>query len=310
VPASAAVDVRDVHKTYGDTVALAGVTLAAAAGAITAVLGRNGAGKTTTIGLCTGRLRADSGDISVLGQNPRRGGSAHRARVGVMPQMAGSGAAGVYPSVRVREVVDLYASFAAQSLDVEPLLDRLDLRAVASTPWRRLSGGEQQRVSLALALVGRPELVFLDEPSAGLDVHARLAMWTLLEELRGSGVTVVLTTHSMEEAERLADHVVVIDQGRTIAAGTVADLAAGAAPRLTFDAVPGLPVAQLSAALPDGTTAHEPHPGHYVVEGTIDASTVAAVTAWCADRDVLPSRLDTERRSLEDVFLELTGHPA
>ena len=222
---SVAVEVRDVHKAYGDTRALAGLSWQAPEGAITAVLGRNGAGKTTSVGLCTGRLRPDQGSVTVLGADPRQTGAAWRARVGVMPQMAGSGAAGVYPSARVREALALFSAFAAQPLPVDSLLERLDLTGVAGKPWRRLSGGEQQRVSLALTLVGRPELVFLDEPSAGLDLHARLSMWELLEELRASGVTVVLTTHTMEEAERLADHVVVIDRGRTVAAGTVAELA-------------------------------------------------------------------------------------
>jgi ABC-2 type transport system ATP-binding protein len=221
---SVAVEVRDLHKTYGATVALAGLSWQAEAGAITAVIGRNGAGKTTSIGVCTGRLRPDAGTATVLGADPRTADAARRARIGVMPQMAGSGAAGVYPAARVREVLALYASLAADPLPVDALLERLDLVDVASTPWRRLSGGEQQRLSLALALVGRPELVFLDEPSAGLDVHARLAMWELLEQLRASGVTVVLTTHAMEEAERLADRVVVIDAGRTVAAGAVAEL--------------------------------------------------------------------------------------
>jgi len=219
------VEVRDVHKAYGDRRALAGLRWEARKGAITAVLGRNGAGKTTSIGICAGRLRPDAGGVSVLSLDPHEADAAWHARVGVMPQMAGSGAAGVYPSARVREVLDLYASFAANPLPTDALLARLDLDSVASTPWRRLSGGEQQRVSLALALVGRPELVFLDEPSAGLDLHARLSMWELLEELRTSGVTVVLTTHTMEEAERLADHVVVIDEGRTVASGSVAELA-------------------------------------------------------------------------------------
>jgi ABC-2 type transport system ATP-binding protein len=306
----AAVDVSDVRKAYGSTVALAGVTFAAPAGAITAILGRNGAGKTTTIGVCTGRLRADAGTATVLGRDPRRDGAWLRPRVGVMPQPAGSGAAGVYPTGRVREVLDLFAAFAADPLDVDALLERLDLTRLTRTPWRRLSGGEQQRVSLALAIVGRPELVFLDEPSAGLDVHARLATWSLLEDLRSAGVTVVLTTHAMEEAERLADHVVVIDAGRTVAAGTVADLASSAAPRVTFEAQPGLPVGELARALAPPSDVRETTPGHYVVEGTADAATVAAVTAWCAERGVLPSRLDTQRRSLEDVFLELTGRPS
>jgi ABC-2 type transport system ATP-binding protein len=221
---SVAVEVRDVHKAYGGTIALAGLSWQARQGAITAVLGRNGAGKTTSIGICAGRVRPDGGSVTVLGVDPRRADAPWRARVGVMPQMAGSGAAGVYPSARSREVLGLYASFSANPLPTDALLDRLDLTSVASTPWRRLSGGEQQRLSLALALVGRPELVFLDEPSAGVDVHARLSMWELLEELRGSGVTVVLTTHTMEEAERLADHVVVIDHGHTVASGSVAQL--------------------------------------------------------------------------------------
>ena len=305
---SAAVEVTDLRKRYDATVALDGLTFRAPDRAITAILGRNGAGKTTTVGVCTGRLRADSGEVRVLGASPRPSDADFRSRVGVMPQPAGSGAAGVYPSARVEEVLRLYAAFAAHPLDCGALIDRLDLGPLARTPWRRLSGGEQQRVSLALALVGRPELVFLDEPSAGLDVHARLSVWSLLEDLRAAGVAVVLTTHAMDEAERLADHVVVIDRGRTVAEGAVDELSAST-PRLTFEAVAGLPVDELSAALPAGATAREVGAGHYVVEGEVDAATMAAVTSWCAQRDVLPTHLDTGRRSLEDVFLELTGRP-
>jgi len=304
---SVAVEVRDLHKAYGDAVALAGLSWQAPEGAITAVLGRNGAGKTTCAGICTGRLRPDRGSATVLGVDPRKADGAWRSRVGVMPQMAGSGAAGVYPSARVGEVLSLYASFAANPLPPGALLDRLDLAQVTGTPWRRLSGGEQQRVSLALALVGRPKLVFLDEPSAGLDVHARLSMWELLEELRASGVTVVLTTHTMEEAERLADHVVVIDNGQAVGAGTVAELAGNAAPSLTFQATPHLPIDELATTLAAAATVRETAPGQYVVTGAVDASTVAAVTAWCAERGVLPTRLDTDRRSLHEVFLELTS---
>jgi len=207
-------------------------------------------------------------------------------------------------------VLSLFASFAAHPLDVDALLDRLDLRHLARTPWRRLSGGEQQRVSLALALVSRPELVFLDEPSAGLDVHARLAVWSLLAELRDNGVTVLMTTHTMPEAERLADHLVVIDAGHVVATGALAELAGPATPQLRFEAVAGLPIAELQAALPAGAVVAEPAPGHYTVTGPVDTALVAAVTTWCASRDVLPQRLDTGGRSLEDVFLELTGGSA
>jgi ABC-2 type transport system ATP-binding protein len=307
---SPAVLLRGVVKTYGDVRAVDGLDLVAPAGAITAVLGRNGAGKTTTIGTCTGRLRPDAGEVQVLGRDPLNAGRELRPRVGVMPQPAGSGAAGVYPSARVEEALRLFASFAARPHDVGALMERLDLHRVARTPWRRLSGGEQQRVSLALAIVGRPELVFLDEPSAGLDVHARLAVWTLLDELRTAGVTVVLTTHAMDEAERLADHVVVVAAGRAVASGPVRELARGDRPVLTFDAPAGLPVGELQAALPPGTDVHESRAGHYLVSGRVDADVVAAVTAWCAARGVLPERLETQRRSLEDVFLSLTGGPS
>jgi ABC-2 type transport system ATP-binding protein len=144
-----------------------------------------------------------------------------------MPQAGGAGIAGIYPSARPAETLRLFAAFYRAPHDVDALLHRLDLARVADTPWRRLSGGEQQRVSLALALVGRPELLFLDEPTAGLDLHARRATWTLVEELRDAGVTVLLTTHAMDEAERLADRVVIVHAGRVVAAGTTAELTRG-----------------------------------------------------------------------------------
>ena len=221
-----ALDIRDLTKRYGARVALDGLSFAAKPGEITAVLGPNGAGKTTTIEICAGLQTADAGTVHVLDHDPRRDAAALRTRIAVMPQAAGSGAAGVYPSARPRETLRLYAAFYAHPLDPVALLERLDLTRVAATPWRRLSGGEQQRLSLALALIGRPELVFLDEPTAGLDPHAKRATWTLLEELRGVGVTVVLTTHAMDEAQHLADHIVIVDRGRVVALGTPAELTA------------------------------------------------------------------------------------
>jgi ABC-2 type transport system ATP-binding protein len=223
---SPALVVRDLVKRYGATTALDGLTFDAATGAVTAVLGPNGAGKTTTVEICAGLRTPDAGAVTVLGLDPRKESSALRAQVGVMPQTGGSGAAGVYPSVNPRQALRLFAALYETPLHVEALLARLDLARVADTPWRRLSGGEQQRLSLALAVVGRPALVFLDEPTAGLDLHARRAAWDLVRELAGSGVTVVLTTHAMDEAERLADHVVIVDRGRVVAAGTPAELTA------------------------------------------------------------------------------------
>jgi ABC-2 type transport system ATP-binding protein len=304
-----AVEVSDLVKRYGDTTAVAGASFAAARAAVTAVLGPNGAGKTTTVEICAGLRRADAGTVRVLGLDPARDGPRLRARVGVMPQTGGSGAAGVYPSARPAEVLRLFSAFYADPVPYGELLARLGLTDAAGTAWRRLSGGQQQRLSLALAVIGRPELVFLDEPTAGLDVQARHATWQLVDDLRAAGVSVVLTTHAMDEAERLADHVVIIDAGRVVATGSPAELTAiaGAPRRLTFAAAPRLPVEDLVAALPVGSSAAEDSPGHYVVEGEVDPALVAAVTAWCADNDVIPQGLSTEGRSLEDVFLGLTG---
>ncbi|MDQ1694788.1 MAG: type transport system ATP-binding protein [Frankiaceae bacterium] len=219
--------VEDLSKRYGATQALDGLSLAAAAAQVTAVLGPNGAGKTTAVEVCAGLRTPDAGRVAVLGLDPRRHAQELRTRIGVMPQTGGSGAAGVYPSVSPLSALRLFASLYAHPLEVDALLDRLDLTRVARTPWRRLSGGEQQRLSLALAVIGRPELVFLDEPTAGLDLHARRAAWQLIRELAAAGVAVVLTTHAMDEAERLADHVVIVDRGRTVAAGAPLELTAG-----------------------------------------------------------------------------------
>lgn len=298
-----AVEVDNLVKRYGARVALEGLTLQARLGAITAILGPNGAGKTTTVETCEGFRRPDGGRVRVLGLDPRRDARALRPRVGVMLQ----GGAG-YPGARAGELLRLVAAFAAHPLEPGPLLERLGLAAAARTPYRRLSGGQQQRLALAMAIVGRPELVFLDEPTAGLDPQARRATWELLETLRADGVTIVLTTHYMEEAERLADLVTIVDHGRVVASGTPHALTSGGADRqLRFRAPGGLELEPLLAALPAGTTGKESPAGHYVLEGEIDPAFLASVTAWCAGHGVLPEDLKIEQRTLEDVFLEITG---
>lgn len=210
---SPAVEIVDLVKRYGRTTAVDGLTLSAAHGAVTAILGPNGAGKTSTVEICEGFRRADAGTVKVLGLDPSR--PELRARVGVMLQ-----AGGVPPATRCGQWLRLMARFHAHPLDPVALLERLGLTEHARTPYRRLSGGQQQRVSLAAAVVGRPELVFLDEPTAGLDPQARHACWELVGDLRASGVSVVLTTHHMDEAEKLSDHIVIIDHGRVVAQGT------------------------------------------------------------------------------------------
>jgi ABC-2 type transport system ATP-binding protein len=298
-----AVEVVDLVKRYDGTLAVDGLTLTVAHGSITAVLGPNGAGKTTTVETCEGYRRPDSGTVRVLGLDPWRDARQLRPRVGVMLQQGG-----IYPGVKAEEMLRHVASLHAHPLDVPALVEQLGLGSAGRTTYRRLSGGQQQRLSLAMAVVGRPELVFLDEPTAGLDPQARRATWELVEALRRDGVTVVLTTHFMDEAERLADQVVVVDHGKVIAVGSPGELtSAGAGGSLRFAGPPGLDVDGLTAARPAATRVDEVSPGRYVVHGDVDTHLLADLTRWCADRDVMPEGLTVGRRSLEDVFLELTG---
>jgi ABC-2 type transport system ATP-binding protein len=200
------------------------------------------------------------------------------------------------------------AGMYADPVDPDVLIERLGLQSCGRTAYRRLSGGQQQRLALAMAVVGRPELVFLDEPTAGLDPQARHATWDLVRELRTDGVTVVLTTHFMEEAEQLADDVVIIDGGRAIATGSPEELCRGGAENtLRFTGRPGLDLVSLLNALPADTVAAELSPGSYRIEGRVDPQLLATVTSWCAQHGVMPDHLAVERRTLEDVFLELTG---
>jgi ABC-2 type transport system ATP-binding protein len=299
----AAVEVVDLVKRYGDKIAVDGLSLTVPEGAITAVLGPNGAGKTTTVETCEGYRRPDGGSVRVLGLDPQRDAAALRPRVGVMLQSGG-----VYPGVKALEILRHVASLHAHPIDVDALVERLGLGSAGRTPYRRLSGGEQQRLSLAMAVVGRPDLVFLDEPTAGLDPQARRATWDLLGDLRTDGVSVVLTTHYMDEAEKLADSVAVVDHGRVIAVGSPRELTErGAAGTMRFTAAPELDIDSLAAVLPDGTVVREPVAGHYLVTGTVDPRLLATVTAWCADRHVMPEGLEIGRRTLEDVFIDLTG---
>ncbi|MFV2175057.1 ABC transporter ATP-binding protein [Actinomadura sp. LOL_016] len=300
-PGDGAVELESLVKRYGAATAVDGLSLRAARGEVTALLGPNGAGKTTAIEICEGFRRADGGVVRVLGLDPAADARALKPRVGVMPQSGG-----VPGTARAAEFLELVASFHAAPLDPSALLARLGLTEHARTPFRRMSGGQQQRLSLAVAVVGRPELVFLDEPTTGLDPQARRATWELVGELRAAGVSIVLTTHNMDEAETLADHVVIVDHGRVVAEGAPATLT-GAERQLRFRARPGLGLEELLSALPAGCAAKESPAGHYLIEADVRPELLATVTAWCASHGVLTEDLRIERRTLEDVFLELTG---
>jgi ABC-2 type transport system ATP-binding protein len=300
---AAAVELIDLVVRYGDTEAVRGLSLTAAAGEVTAVLGPNGAGKTTTVETLEGYRKPTSGSARVLGLDPIADAVKLHPQIGVMLQSGG-----VYPAMGPGEAVRLFAAYYVNPLEPMALLDRVGLTEVARTPWRRLSGGEQQRLSLALALVGRPRVAFLDEPTAGVDPAGRLVIREVIRELRDRGVAVLLTTHELEEASRLADRVVIIDHGQAVAEGTPAELmASGGGSDIRFGAPAGIDTTSLGQRL--GATVTEEHPGEYRVASPSTPERVAALTAWLAEHDLPLGDLRAARQSLEDVFLRLTKEP-
>jgi ABC-2 type transport system ATP-binding protein len=310
--AVAAVEVAGLTIRYGPPgtpPAVDDLHLTAEAGAVLVVLGPNGAGKTSTIETLEGYRRPTAGRVSVLGLDPRRDHAALSERVGVMLQRGG-----VYPMLGPRRVIDLFGRYYADPVPTDDLLERVGLRAVAGTPWRHLSGGEQQRLSLALALVGRPEVAFLDEPTAGVDPEGRLAVRAVIGALRDQGVCVVLTTHELAEAEKMADRVVIVCAGRVVRQGSPRELVTASAgpPSVRFGAPPGLDTVALARAAGAGGAVVEPEPGRYRVEagaGTSAPALAAAVTAFLAERGATLTDL-VVGRTLEDVYFEAIGQAA
>lgn len=296
---------ENVVKRFGRTTAVDGMTFAAHRGEVLALLGPNGAGKSTTMDMCTGFTAPTSGEVRVLGINPATNPQQVRDRVGIMLQGGGA-----YSAVSVRDMLRLAASYNIDPHDPEWLIELLGLGGVADTAYRRLSGGQQQRLSLALAIIGRPELVFLDEPTAGLDTQSRHAVWELVAALRRDGVTVILTTHMMDEAEALSDQVVIVDRGTVVAQGTPAELTHATDTQVVtvVTAVP-LDVAKLADALaPHHLTIDSPErPTHLKIRGAADPPAVSAIAAEAQRQGVLIQHLEVARRSLEDVFLDTTG---
>jgi len=296
-----AVECRDLVIRYGQHTAVDGVSFDADGGEVVAVLGPNGAGKTSTIETLEGYRAAAGGHVRVLGLDPRTDHRALVARLGVMLQRGG-----VYPMLGPQAVLRLFASYYEHPEPPDRLLDLVGLGGVAGTPYRHLSGGEQQRLSLALALVGRPEVVFLDEPTAGVDPEGRITVRAVVGALRERGACVALTTHELAEAERLADQMVVMAGGRIVATGTAAELAArhGGTPALRFSSTPGLDLPALAAAL--GRPVLEEGPGAYRVEATAAAAVTAALARWLEDHGAPLLELRSTA-SLEETYLTLVG---
>jgi ABC-2 type transport system ATP-binding protein len=290
---------------YGDKLAVDHLDLTVERHTITAVLGPNGAGKTTTLETCEGYRKPQEGSVSVLGLDPQRQRRDLLPRIGVMLQDGGA-----WSGVRAMEMLGHIAKLHAHPLDVDEIGERLGLGECGRTPYRRLSGGQQQRLKLAMAVVGRPELVFVDEPTAGMDPAGRRTTWGVLEQLRGDGVTVVLTTHHMDEAERLADLIHIIDRGRTIATGTPLELTRGGTATIrlvvTKPFPPGAPDS-LQKALGQRLDVSTINGVSLLITGPADSTTLGIVSRWCEEQGVLPESLNLGQRNLEDVFLEITG---
>ncbi|RKQ91053.1 ABC-2 type transport system ATP-binding protein [Solirubrobacter pauli] len=287
-----AIRVRGLRKAYGDHVALDGVDLTVARGEVLALLGPNGAGKTTLVEILEGHRKADAGSVSVLGFDPARREREFRERIGVVLQETG-----LDLEIKVREALVLYAAAYPKRRDIDEVLGLVGLGDRGDAKARELSGGQRRRLDLALGIVGDPELVFLDEPTTGFDPAARRQSWELIDSLRALGKTIFLTTHYMDEAQHLADRVVVLARGNVIADNTPDKLGRSEESVVSFRVVPGI-------TLPAGARVERGIATFTSVSPTRD---LAPLLGWAAAHDVELEGLTVARPTLEDVYLELTA---
>jgi ABC-2 type transport system ATP-binding protein len=292
------VEVEHLTVRHGDLVAVDAISFTAEAGQVTTVLGPNGAGKTSTIEVCEGYRRPTMGTVRVLGLDPATHQRQLSKRMGVMLQEGG-----VYPGAAVLETVRHYAALYDNGADADALVEAVGLTARSTAPWRRLSGGEKQRLSLALALAAKPEVAFLDEPTSGVDVNGRDAIRTIIRDLASGGCAVVLATHELDEAERLADRMVIIDNGSLIADGTLAELRKGH-DEIRFRSDPGLDLRALAAAT--GIVASEVGRDEYVIDAPPQPRLMAQLGDWLAEAGHPLHDLRAGGQRLEDVFRRLT----
>lgn len=299
---SAAVEVDRLTVRYGELIAVDDVSFTANAGEITAVLGPNGAGKTSTIEVCEGYRRATAGTVRVLGFDPSAAQVELSRRMGVMLQDGG-----VYPSARVLDTVRHYCNLYGRGVDARQLVHTVGLDDRSTSTWRRLSGGERQRLSLALALAARPEVAFLDEPTSGVDVLGRDAIRSIVRDLAADGCAVVLATHELDEAERLADRVLIFDHGQVVANGTLEELRRGH-DEIRFRSDVGIDTAELSAAL--GQAVSCVTPDEYLVAATPDPRLVGLLGSWLAEHGHPLADVRGGAQRLEDIVRRLTGGAA
>ena len=279
--------------TYGTTEAVRGISFSAVTGQVTSLVGPNGAGKTSTLEACTGIRPVTVGQIRVLGSPPGQ----QSARVGTMLQSGG-----LYPSARPLEWLTYLARLYPKSADPRELLELVGIDPMTRTTARRMSGGEQQRLKFAAALLPRPDILFLDEPTAGIDPQARRSLIGVINNLRSAGVAVLLTTHVLADIEELADRVIVLRHGVIERSGTLAELR-GEASSLSFDARSGLDLVDLMHGLPDGYTVTEATSGKYIVDGEPTPSVLAAITTWLAEHNEATAGIRVGKLSLEDLII-------
>jgi ABC-2 type transport system ATP-binding protein len=293
------ISVGGLRKSYGDLEAVRGIDLQVTKGEIFAFLGPNGAGKTTTVEILEGYRSRTAGEVAVLGADPARVGREWRERVGIVLQDSK-----MHPELTVRESLELFAGYYRSPRDVAGTIDLAGLARKAEDRVGRLSGGQQRRLDVALALIGDPDLLFLDEPTTGFDPAARRRAWDVVESLRELGKTVFLTTHYMEEAQALADRVAIIADGRIVAQGSPGELAGrgGAAARISFR----LPSGVASADLPERLAAAVGN-GEVRLEADDPVRVLHELTSWALERQVPLAGLEVRRPTLEDVYLELTA---
>ena len=300
--AAPVIRVRGLTKRYGDVKAVDGIDFDVAMGQIFGLLGPNGAGKTTTVEILEGLREADGGEVSVLGVDVMRDADAIKPRIGVSLQTAA-----LYPKLTVTELVNLFRSFYPRARPTNEIIDVLELGERRNARSQELSGGQRQRLAVALSLVNDPELVFLDEPTTGLDPAARRSLWDIVEGLKADGRSVLLTTHYMEEAEILCDRLAIMDHGHILEMGTVEELVSKHFQERTvrFDRLEGLAYDEL-AALPAVSSVKE-DTDEVLIYTRDPGRTIGALLDLADGRGLEPQNLGIRRATLEDVFLDLTG---
>jgi ABC-2 type transport system ATP-binding protein len=296
------IQVRDVRKFYGDVRAVDGVSFEVRRGEVFGLLGPNGAGKTTTVEMLEGLRKPDGGQLEILGIDAVGQPDALKERIGVTLQTAE-----LYPKLTVVEVLDLFRSFYSRTLPTVQLIEFLDLGERSGAQTKELSGGQRQRLAVALALVNDPEVVFLDEPTTGLDPAARRSLWDLVERLREQGKTILLTTHYMEEADHLCDRLAIMDHGKILEMGTAGELIDRHFQEraVRFDSLPGLDDTDL-AGLPGVTSVKHDDEATWLYTSDVPL-TIGALLGLTESRGLEPDNLAIRKATLEDVFLELTG---